>query len=355
MKKYTQAIAVDKDFLYTLLIKRNNEPGQGLLSGIGGHIEDGESPDACMRREWAEETGTPLPDDAILYPLMTQITDCENHIFGIILPAIDIYFTHQDDTDNEGFIRWHHILGEHIMDLNNPRLAWNGMIPYCLKLMMSEFSAFGTVHDDDRWITIHPNNGTGRKVKIDENGNIVGGSIPKSSHGENIHTWAKKESFNKQENLAKIKREYTEHVKSYGNVAQLQYKNMVLEEKLRKKKKPDLSTKAMEEHKKFNEKEITYQQSLSQQIKEQENKVTKNTEFNKTSISPANEINPHLTTHKIKEIKTKSNKIQEELSALKTSSLSDNVIQTKLKDLEDKISALIKMLYAPKGGSHNAT
>lgn len=141
MERYTQAIAVDKDFLYTLLIKRNNEPGQGLLSGVGGHIEDGESPDDCMRREWAEETGAPLPDDAVITPLMTQITDCENHIFGIVLPNIDIYFTHQDDTDDEGFIRWYHILGEHIMDLNNPRLAWNGMIPYCLKLLL------GVIHD----------------------------------------------------------------------------------------------------------------------------------------------------------------------------------------------------------------
>ena len=60
MIKYTQAIAISDDFLYTLLIKRNNNPGKGLLSGIGGHIEDNETPEECMRREWQEEVGKPL-------------------------------------------------------------------------------------------------------------------------------------------------------------------------------------------------------------------------------------------------------------------------------------------------------
>lgn len=48
-----------------------------------------------------------------------------------------------------------------------------------------------SVHDDDRWITIgsHENEygeHTGRHVKIDEHGNIVGGSVPKSMQGKNI-------------------------------------------------------------------------------------------------------------------------------------------------------------------------
>lgn len=54
-----------------------------------------------------------------------------------------------------------------------------------------------------RWITIHPN-GKGavgkygdsdyRRIKIDEHGNIVGGSVPKSLHGQNI-----REAFRKKE------------------------------------------------------------------------------------------------------------------------------------------------------------
>ena len=80
------------------MIKRTNEPGKGLLSGIGGHIEDGESPEECMRREWEEETGFSIPADAKLFEITTIL-----------------------------------IMGEHIMD--SPEVAWDGMIPYCLRLM----------------------------------------------------------------------------------------------------------------------------------------------------------------------------------------------------------------------------
>lgn len=134
MIKYTQAIAISDDFLYTLLIKRNNNPGKGLLSGIGGHIEDNETPEECMRREWQEEVGKPLPDNAELFPIMTeQIDDIENHMFGIIITP-DIYFFN-NDADGEGFIRWYHILGDHIMDIENNKIAWDGLIPYCIRLM----------------------------------------------------------------------------------------------------------------------------------------------------------------------------------------------------------------------------
>lgn len=136
MNHYTQAIAVDESFMYTLLIRRENNPGKGLLSGIGGHIEDGEDPNECMLREWEEEMGSALPDDAVIRPLMAQtLTDCTNHIFGIIIPKIDIYFYRPMD---EGYIRWYHILGDHIMDCNNPNLAWNRLTPYCLNLLNSD-------------------------------------------------------------------------------------------------------------------------------------------------------------------------------------------------------------------------
>lgn len=134
MPNYTQAIAVDNNFMYALLIKRLNNPGRGLLSGIGGHIEKGETPEQCIKREWQEEVGSPIPDDTKLFPIMSQtLPDCTNNLFGIIFPKIDIYFFH--NTDGEGFIRWYHILGEHIMDNNNKNVAWDGLIPYCINLM----------------------------------------------------------------------------------------------------------------------------------------------------------------------------------------------------------------------------
>ena len=35
---------------------------KGKLNGIGGHIEDGETPEECMRREFHEETGVHIFD-----------------------------------------------------------------------------------------------------------------------------------------------------------------------------------------------------------------------------------------------------------------------------------------------------
>lgn len=40
-----------------LLLHRNKAPNKGKWNGVGGHIEVGESPHDCMRREIWEETG----------------------------------------------------------------------------------------------------------------------------------------------------------------------------------------------------------------------------------------------------------------------------------------------------------
>lgn len=50
--------------------------------------------------------------------------------------------------------------------------------------------------DDDRWVTLGGGKnewgeGTGRHIKIDEHGNVVGGSIPKSAQGKPINSWWK--------------------------------------------------------------------------------------------------------------------------------------------------------------------
>jgi 8-oxo-dGTP pyrophosphatase MutT (NUDIX family) len=43
---------------HVLLIRKNKPTWQvGLLNGLGGHVEDGESPAAAMRREFREEAG----------------------------------------------------------------------------------------------------------------------------------------------------------------------------------------------------------------------------------------------------------------------------------------------------------
>ncbi len=49
--------------------------------------------------------------------------------------------------------------------------------------------------EGERWVTVHPNGEehAGRHVKIDSNGNIIGGSLPRSAQGKHITGWWKKE------------------------------------------------------------------------------------------------------------------------------------------------------------------
>ena len=43
-----------------LMLHRQKPPNQGLWNGVGGHLEPGESPRACVLREVREETGYQL-------------------------------------------------------------------------------------------------------------------------------------------------------------------------------------------------------------------------------------------------------------------------------------------------------
>ena len=52
---YTLCFLTRNDHI--LMLKRNKSPNKGLWNGVGGHIQDGESPLACIRREIKEETG----------------------------------------------------------------------------------------------------------------------------------------------------------------------------------------------------------------------------------------------------------------------------------------------------------
>lgn len=57
MKKYVVGFMYD-DHGHVALIRKNRPQWQaGRLNGIGGHIEEGESPLNAMRREFLEETG----------------------------------------------------------------------------------------------------------------------------------------------------------------------------------------------------------------------------------------------------------------------------------------------------------
>ena len=57
--KNTTLVYIEKDNKYLMLhrTKKEHDENSGKWIGIGGHFEDGESPDECMLREVFEETG----------------------------------------------------------------------------------------------------------------------------------------------------------------------------------------------------------------------------------------------------------------------------------------------------------
>lgn len=58
MKHYTVGFLFSDDLKHILLIQKNRPEWQkGKLNGVGGHIEENETPKDCMIREFKEETG----------------------------------------------------------------------------------------------------------------------------------------------------------------------------------------------------------------------------------------------------------------------------------------------------------
>lgn len=63
-REFTTLCYLQKDGRWLMLYrnKKKNDVNAGKYIGVGGHVEDGESPDECIVREVYEETGYRLTD-----------------------------------------------------------------------------------------------------------------------------------------------------------------------------------------------------------------------------------------------------------------------------------------------------
>lgn len=97
---------IEQDGKYLMMYrnKKENDVNEGKWIGIGGHFEEGESPDECLMREVKEETGLTLTD----YHFRGIVTFCSE---GWPIEYMCLYtadgFTGELISDcNEGELRW---------------------------------------------------------------------------------------------------------------------------------------------------------------------------------------------------------------------------------------------------------
>lgn len=96
---------IEQDNKYLMLYrnKKENDINKGKWIGVGGHFENGESPDDCLLREVREETGLTLKD----YRLRGIITFIFNENEA---EYMFLYTAHKFDgilrECNEGILKW---------------------------------------------------------------------------------------------------------------------------------------------------------------------------------------------------------------------------------------------------------
>lgn len=103
--RLTTLCYVEKDECYLMLhrVKKHQDENAGKWIGIGGHLEENESPDECVRREAREEAGMELQDLKLRGVITFILPDWGNELTFL--------YTAKTDRDalpecGEGVLRW---------------------------------------------------------------------------------------------------------------------------------------------------------------------------------------------------------------------------------------------------------
>lgn len=103
--KNTTLCYVERDDCYLLLhrVKKQHDENAGLWIGVGGKLEEGESPEECVLRETQEETGLTLTDYR-LRGIVTFVSDRWEGELMYLFTADGFTGTLRDC--DEGVLRW---------------------------------------------------------------------------------------------------------------------------------------------------------------------------------------------------------------------------------------------------------
>ncbi|MFF2531257.1 NUDIX domain-containing protein [Brevibacillus sp. NPDC058079] len=131
MKKYVVAVIFNPTMEETLLLHRNREPYANMLNGIGGKIEEGETPNEAFLREMQEETGisSSLIDFYQEMVKMTFPNGVELVCFYAILACEPVIW----EKNKEGIVAWYNIEELDLLNASHSMLAGDGNISYMIQ------------------------------------------------------------------------------------------------------------------------------------------------------------------------------------------------------------------------------
>ncbi len=147
--KNTTLVYVEHEGRYLMLLrnKKKNDENEGKWIGVGGHFEEGESPEECMLREVYEETNLTLTDYRYR-GIVTFVSDRYETEYMHLFTANGFRGTLKEC--REGELRW--IEKDRIFSLN----LWEGDKAF-LKYLMEDkgFFSMKLVYRGDSLVDIH--------------------------------------------------------------------------------------------------------------------------------------------------------------------------------------------------------
>ncbi len=133
MKEFVLALVFDQSHNHLLLMERKKDPYTGLLNGIGGKVDPGETPLQAMKREFIEETGYTMNPD--IHELVTLTFPNEHlHVYYVSIEKQPIIVKE----NHEGIYDWYEVK-EEFFDTLNPNLAGGGNLSYFIKYALDTY------------------------------------------------------------------------------------------------------------------------------------------------------------------------------------------------------------------------